>query len=222
MSLGDEVLPSCRQWKVWLPTFRVVGEVCEVSSPPFTWSLCAMVPLRSVCHEGVFILPCSFILLMALLTWEWKGWNAVGCNSSFLEDRITPFFQHMGYLPLFYEVHFPSAPVTPRGSGALQIPFFGWFSELLSAKDTWDWGSLAYFLLFPIPDAGIIKPQQHLCISEIPGSSKSVSASHRLLRQQHKVTYLFPFVLISELCCKELPDFANSKGEEGGKDQIVK
>lgn len=226
LSLDDEILLSCRQWKVWLPTFRVVD---EVASPPFTWSLCAMVipEIWELCamKEHLFPFPSSSLRLFG--NWRTEGVKCYGLQFQFSRRQNYPSCIFLpavlGCLPLFHKVHFPSAPVSSRGSGALQIPLLCWFSEctfssrylrlrqsglfsLVSHIWCWNNKTSAASLQFWDPRFQF----SSLC-------SKSMSASHRLLRQQHKVTYLLPFVLISELCCKELPDFANSEGKEGEK-----
>lgn len=74
----------------------------------------------------------------------------------------------LGCSPLFCKLmNFPSAPVSSEGVGLHRSHCFVSFLSVFSAKNTWDWGSLAYFLLFSISVAAIIKPPQHLYISEI-------------------------------------------------------
>lgn len=157
----------------------------------------------------------------------------MGWNSGFKEDRITPcasFFQQW-WVVYHYSIKciFHLHQCHPEGMELYRSHCFVGFLSVLSAKEIeaietifsetlkqvshmWCWNNKTSTASLHFWDP---------CFQFSSLCSKSVSASHRLWRQQHKVTYLLPFVLISKLCCKELPDFANSEGKERGKkDQL--
>lgn len=129
------------------------------------------VPWMSIYHSLFLHPPYGFANL------RMEGVNCCGWQFQFSRRQNYSFCIFLpavvGCLLLFYEVHFHLHQCHPEGVGLYRPHCLAGFLSVLSATDTWDWGSLVYLLLFPISGAGIIKPQQHLYISEIPGFSSA-------------------------------------------------